>query len=116
MIRKILHIYDLKQNGTLDLYYVPDVFYALGKNPTLIMLAEVGQAEKEGDKFITINLAYKRIIKALQKTDHEQNQMKVQVNLPRIKKTRQSPPPQPDPGELDEDEYRDYLIEEPYSQ
>ena len=82
------------------------------------MLAEVGQAKKEGDKFITINHAYKRIIKILQtkKTDHEQNQMKVQVNLPRIKKTRQSPPPQPDPGKLDEDEYRDYLIEEPYLQ
>ena len=35
MIRKVLHIYDLKQDGTLDLFYIPDVFYALGENPTM---------------------------------------------------------------------------------
>ena len=71
------------------------------------MLAEVGQAKREGEKHITINLAYKKIIKVLQtkKTNHKHDQMKVQVNLPRIKSTSKSPSPESNPNELNEDEY-----------
>ena len=53
-IKELLDIYDLKSNNWIDVFFIPDIFYAIGKNPTKIEIeTEFGQAKKEGIKYIS---------------------------------------------------------------
>jgi len=50
-IKKICDIYDWDGKGEIDLFYLGDVFYALGLNTTKKVCVGLGQTDEEGKKF-----------------------------------------------------------------
>ena len=112
IIKELLDIYDLQSNNHVDVFFVPDILYALGKTPTKIEIeTEFGQTEKEGIKFVSKGTAHRKISKILRlrKTklknsqESNDNQSKA-VNVNEISKSEK----------FNEDEYRDYLLELTY--
>ena len=112
IIKELLEIYDLQSNNHVDVFFVPDILYALGKTPTKIEIeTEFGQTEKEGIKFVSKGTAHRKISKILRlrKTklknsqESNDNQSKA-VNVNEISKSEK----------FNEDEYRDYLLELTY--
>ena len=64
-IKDVCSIYDLDNNGLLDLFYVPDVVYALGIDPTRSICDSIGRAANERESYISHDLATKRILKIM---------------------------------------------------
>lgn len=54
-IKKVCDIYDWHGKGQLDLYYLGDIVYALGKNITKKICMANGQQEEEGKKFASFD-------------------------------------------------------------
>ena len=50
-VKKICDIYDWDGKGELDLFFLGDVMYALGKNTTKKVCVGLGQTDEEGKKF-----------------------------------------------------------------
>merc|ERR1712173_277386 len=50
-IKKICDIYDWDGKGEIDLFFLGDVFYALGLNTTKKVCVGLGQTDEEGKKF-----------------------------------------------------------------
>ena len=112
IIKELLEIYDLQSNNHVDVFFVPDILYALGKTPTKIEIeTEFGRTEKEGIKFVSKGTAHRKISKILRlrkirlknSQESNDNQSKA-VNVNEISKSEK----------FNEDEYRDYLLELTY--
>ena len=110
-IKHVCSIYDLRQNGLLDLFYVPDVLYALGMEPSRNICERIGQSENEGERYISHDLAT-RIILAIMKPqpDKPVDQEPEKFENTRINK----PSPSLTSSSFDEDEYRDTMLDETY--
>ena len=115
-IEYVCSIYDLKQNGLLDLFYVPDVLYALGMEPTRNVCEKIGQSENEGESYISHDLATRRILAIMKpQPDKPDNQKPEKENPFKFVKTRTNKPsPSLTPSSFDEDEYRDAILDETY--
>merc|ERR1712209_117849 len=50
-VKKICDIYDWDGKGEIDLFFLGDVFYALGLNTTKKVCVGLGQTDEEGKKF-----------------------------------------------------------------
>ena len=112
IIQELLEIYDLQSNNHVDVFFVPDILYALGKTPTKIEIeTEFGQTEKEGIKFVSKGTAHRKISKILRlrkirlKNSQESNDN--QSKAENVNKISES-------EKFNEDEYRDYLLELTY--
>ena len=112
IIKELLEIYDLQSNNHVDVFFVPDILYALGKTPTKIEIeTEFGRTEKEGIKFVSKGTAHRKISKILRlrkiklknSQESNDNQSKA-VNVNEISESEN----------FNEDEYRDYLLELTY--
>ena len=112
IIKELLDIYDLQSNNHVDVFFVPDILYALGKTPTKIEIeTEFGQTEKEGIKFVSKGTAHRKISKILRlrkirlknSQESNDNQSKAE-NVNEISESEK----------FNEDEYRDYLLELTY--
>ena len=112
IIKELLEIYDLQSNNHVDVFFVPDILYALGKTPTKIEIeTEFGQIKEEGIKYVSKRTAHRKISKILQlrkirlknSQESNDNQSKA-VNVNEISKSEK----------FNEDEYRDYLLELTY--
>ena len=112
IIKELLEIYDLQSNNHVDVFFVPDILYALGKTPTKIEIeTEFGRTEKEGIKFVSKGTAHRKISKILRlrkirlKNSQESNDN--QSKAENVNKISES-------EKFNEDEYRDYLLELTY--
>ena len=112
IIKELLEIYDLQSNNHVDVFFVPDILYALGKTPTKIEIeTEFGRTEKEGIKFVSKGTAHRKISKILRlrkirlknSQESNDNQSKAE-NVNEISESEN----------FNEDEYRDYLLELTY--
>ena len=112
IIKELLEIYDLQSNNHVDVFFVPDILYALGKTPTKIEIeTEFGRTEKEGIKFVSKGTAHRKISKILRlrkirlknSQESNDNQSKAE-NVNEISESEK----------FNEDEYRDYLLELTY--
>ena len=66
IIKELLDIYDLQSNNHVDVFFVADILYALGKTPTKTEIeTEFGRTEKEGIKFVSKGTAHRKISKIL---------------------------------------------------
>ena len=112
IIKELLQIYDLQSNNHVDVFFVPDILYALGKTPTKIEIeTEFGQTEKEGIKFVSKGTAHRKISKILRlreiKLKSSQRSNDDRSKSVNVNKTSES-------EKFNEDEYRDYLLELTY--
>ena len=112
IIKELLEIYDLQSNNHVDVFFVPDILYALGKTPTKIEIeTEFGQTEKEGIKFVSKGTAHRKISKILRlrkiKLKNSQESNDNQSKAANVNETSES-------EKFNEDEYRDYLLELTY--
>ena len=112
IIKELLEIYDLQSNNHVDVFFVPDILYALGKTPTKIGIeTEFGQTEKEGIKFVSKGTAHRKISKILRlreiKLKNSQRSNDNQSKSVNVNETSES-------EKFNEDEYRDYLLELTY--
>ena len=57
LVRKACEAYDIRQDGLLDLYYIPDIMYILKLYPTESMYDIIGRAESEDQYYISIRHA-----------------------------------------------------------
>ena len=112
IIKELLEIYDLQSNNHVDVFFVPDILYALGKTPTKIEIeTEFGQTKKEGTKYVSKGTAHRKISKILRlrkirlKNSQESNDN--QSKAENVNKVNES-------EKFNEDEYRDYLLELTY--
>ena len=112
IIKELLEIYDLQSNNHVDVFFVPDILYALGKTPTKIEIeTEFGQTKKEGIKYVSKGTAHRKISKILRlrkirlKNSQESNDN--QSKAENVNKISES-------EKFNEDEYRDYLLELTY--
>ena len=112
IIKELLEIYDLQSNNHVDVFFVPDILYALGKTPTKIEIeTEFGQTEKEGIKFVSKGTAHRKISKILRlrkiKLKNSQESNDNQSKAENVNEISES-------EKFNEDEYRDYLLELTY--
>ena len=112
IIKELLDIYDLQSNNHVDVFFVADILYALGKTPTKTEIeTEFGRTEKEGIKFVSKGTAHRKISKILRlreiKLKSSQRSNDDQSKSVNVNKTSES-------EKFNEDEYRDYLLELTY--
>ena len=112
IIKELLEIYDLQSNNHVDVFFVPDILYALGKTPTKIEIeTEFGRTEKEGIKFVSKGTAHRKISKILRlrkiKLKNSQESNDNQSKAENVNEISES-------EKFNEDEYRDYLLELTY--
>ena len=112
IIKELLDIYDLHSSNHVDVFFVADILYALGKTPTKIEIeTQFGRTEKEGVKFVSKETAHRKIsnilrsreikLKSSQRSNNDRSKS-VNVNKPSESEI------------FNEDEYRDYLLELTY--
>ena len=112
IIKELLQIYDLQSNNHVDVFFVPDILYALGKTPTKIEIeTEFGQTEKEGIKFVSKGTAHRKISKILRLREIKLKSSQ-RSNDDRSKSVNVNKPSESE--KFNEDEYRDYLLELTY--
>ena len=112
IIKELLEIYDLQSNNHVDVFFVPDILYALGKTPTKIEIeTEFGQTEKEGIKFVSKGTAHRKISKILRLREIKLKSSQ-RSNNDRSKSANVNKPSESE--KFNEDEYRDYLLELTY--
>ena len=112
IIKELLEIYDLQSNNHVDVFFVPDILYALGKTPTKIEIeTEFGRTEKEGIKFVSKGTAHRKISKILRLREIKLKGSQ-RSNDDRSKSVNVNKPSESE--KFNEDEYRDYLLELTY--
>ena len=130
LVRKACEAYDIRQDGLLDLYYIPDIMYILKLYPTESMYDSIGRAEAEDQYYISIRHA---IIKFMEMMQSQKDAKTKTVHLlpstsplsspeldnPKISSNLNAIPPLPrgsplSSPEFDEDEFRDIMLEKTY--
>ena len=112
IIKELLDIYDLHSSNHVDVFFVADILYALGKTPTKTEIeTQFGRTEKEGVKFVSKETAHRKISKILRSREiklkssqRSNNDRSKSVNVNKPSKSKK----------FNEDEYRDYLLEMTY--
>ena len=112
IIKELLDIYDLHSSNHVDVFFVADILYALGKTPTKTEVeTEFGRTEKEGVKFVSKETAHRKISKILRSreiilksSERSNNDRSRSVNVNKPSESEK----------FNEDEYRDYLLELTY--
>ena len=130
LVRKACEAYDIRQDGLLDLYYIPDIMYILKLYPTESMYDIIGRAESEDQYYISIRHAVVKFMEIMR----SQNDAKTKtmpllpstspLSSPEFDNTKISsnlnavpPLPRGSPlssPEFDEDEFRDIMLEKTY--
>ena len=112
IIKELLDIYDLHSNNHVDVFFVADILYALGKTPTKIEIeTQFGRTEKEGVKFVSKETAHRKISKILRSREIKLKGSQ-RSNNDRSKSVNVNKPSESE--KFNEDEYRDYLLELTY--
>ena len=112
IIKELLDIYDLHSNNHVDVFFVADILYALGKTPTKIEIeTQFGRTEKEGVKFVSKETAHRKISKILRSREIKLKSSQ-RSNNDRSKSVNVNKPSESE--KFNEDEYRDYLLELTY--
>ena len=112
IIKELLDIYDLQSNNHVDVFFVADILYALGKTPTKIEIeTQFGRTEKEGVKFVSKETAHRKISKILRSREIKLKSSQ-RSNNDRSKSVNVNKPSESE--KFNEDEYRDYLLELTY--
>ena len=112
IIKELLDIYDLQSNNHVDVFFVADILYALGKTPTKTEIeTQFGRTEKEGVKFVSKETAHRKISKILRSREIKLKSSQ-RSNNDRSKSANVNKPSESE--KFNEDEYRDYLLELTY--
>ena len=112
IIKELLDIYDLHSSNHVDVFFVADILYALGKTPTKIEIeTQFGRTEKEGVKFVSKETAHRKISKILRSREIKLKSSQ-RSNNDRSKSVNVNKPSESE--KFNEDEYRDYLLELTY--
>ena len=112
IIKELLDIYDLHSNNHVDVFFVADILYALGKTPTKTEIeTQFGRTEKEGVKFVSKETAHRKISKILRSREIKLKSSQ-RSNNDRSKSANVNKPSESE--KFNEDEYRDYLLELTY--
>ena len=112
IIKELLDIYDLHSSNHVDVFFVADILYALGKTPTKIEIeTQFGRTEKEGVKFVSKETAHRKISKILRSREIKLKSSQ-RSNNDRSKSANVNKPSESE--KFNEDEYRDYLLELTY--
>ena len=112
IIKELLDIYDLHSNNHVDVFFVADILYALGKTPTKTEVeTQFGRTEKEGVKFVSKETAHRKISKILRSREIKLKSSQ-RSNNDRSKSVNVNKPSESE--KFNEDEYRDYLLELTY--
>ena len=112
IIKELLDIYDLQSNNHVDVFFVADILYALGKTPTKTEIeTQFGRTEKEGVKFVSKETAHRKISKILRSREIKLKSSQ-RSNNDRSKSVNVNKPSESE--KFNEDEYRDYLLELTY--
>ena len=112
IIKELLDIYDLHSSNHVDVFFVADILYALGKTPTKTEIeTEFGRTEKEGMKFVSKETAHRKISKILRSREIKLKSSQ-RSNNDRSKSANVNKPSESE--KFNEDEYRDYLLELTY--
>ena len=112
IIKELLDIYDLHSNNHVDVFFVADILYALGKTPTKTEIeTQFGRTEKEGVKFVSKETAHRKISKILRSREIKLESSQ-RSNNDRSKSVNVNKPSESE--KFNEDEYRDYLLELTY--
>ena len=130
LVRKACEAYDIRQDGLLDLYYIPDIMYILKLYPTESMYDSIGRAEAEDQYYISIKYAIIKFMEMMQsqkdaktKTVHQLPSTSPlsspELDNPKISSNLNAIPPLPrgsplSSPEFDEDEFRDIMLEKTY--
>lgn len=69
-IKRICDLYDWDGKGELDLFYLGDIFYALGFNVTKKICVGLGQTDEENKKFAKFDEVVKKVQEGLAVKDH----------------------------------------------
>ncbi len=64
-IKRICDLYDWDGKGELDLFYLGDIFYALGFNVTKKICVGLGQTDEENKKFAKFDEVVKKVQEGL---------------------------------------------------
>ena len=112
IIKELLDIYDLHSSNHVDVFFVADILYALGKTPTKTEIeTQFGRTEKEGVKFVSKETAHRKISKILRSREIKLKSSQ-RSNNDRSKSVNVNKPSESE--KFNEDEYRDYLLELTY--
>ena len=112
IIKELLDIYDLHSSNHVDVFFVADILYALGKTPTRTEIETLfGRTEKEGVKFVSKETAHRKISKILRSREIKLKSSQ-RSNNDRSKSVNVNKPSESE--KFNEDEYRDYLLELTY--
>ena len=112
IIKELLDIYDLHSSNHVDVFFVADILYALGKTPTKIEIeTQFGRTEKEGVKFVSKETAHRKISKILRSREIKLKSSQ-RSNNDRSKSVNVNKPSESE--KFNENEYRDYLLELTY--
>ena len=112
IIKELLDIYDLQSNNHVDVFFVADILYALGKTPTKTEIeTQFGRTEKEGVKFVSKETAHRKISKILRSREIKLKSSQ-RSNNDRSKSVNVNKPSESEI--FNEDEYRDYLLQLTY--
>ena len=112
IIKELLDIYDLHSSNHIDVFFVADILYALGKTPTKTEIeTQFGRTEKEGVKFVSKETAHRKISKILRSREIKLKSSQ-RSNNDRSKSVNVNKPSESE--KFNEDEYRDYLLELTY--
>ena len=112
IIKELLDIYDLHSSNHVDVFFVADILYALGKTPTKTEIeTQFGRTEKEGVKFVSKETAHRKISKILRSREIKLKSSQ-RSNNDRSKSANVNKPSESE--KFNEDEYRDYLLELTY--
>ena len=112
IIKELLDIYDLHSNNHVDVFFVADILYALGKTPTKTEVeTQFGRTEKEGVKFVSKETAHRKISKILRSREIKLKSSE-RSNNDRSRSVNVNKPSESE--KFNEDEYRDYLLELTY--
>ena len=112
IIKELLDIYDLQSNNHVDVFFVADILYALGKTPTKTEIeTQFGRTEKEGVKFVSKETAHRKISNILRSREIKLKSSQ-RSNNDRSKSVNVNKPSESE--KFNEDEYRDYLLELTY--
>ena len=112
IIKELLDIYDLHSSNHVDVFFVADILYALGKTPTKTEIeTQFGRTEKEGVKFVSKETAHRKISKILRSREIKLKSSE-RSNNDRSRSVNVNKPSESE--KFNEDEYRDYLLELTY--
>ena len=130
IVRKACEAYNIRQDGLLDLYHMPEIMYILKLHPTESMYNSIGRAEAENQYYINIRHAITKIMEMIRSQENAKTKTvhplpstsplsSPELDNPKISRSLSAIPPLPrgsplSSPEFNQDEFRDEMLEKTY--